>query len=139
MIHINVQMQTCLSQKELTPYHYVAFVYWKDVFEDYGNCTQYTVILINSGRLMLLPWSFLISVYGKLLYLNCKRKSFTFYYNLYTKGRCIEQVLKTDIWVDFMFIVILLYPVSITSLNHKQPHVLSFGSCIVGGRLLGTI
>ena len=31
------------------------------------------------------------------------------------------------------------YPVSITSLNRKQPHVLSFGSCIVGGQLLGTI
>ena len=33
-----------------------------------------------------------------------------------------------------MFIVTLKYSVSITSLNRKQPHVLSFGSCIAGGR-----
>lgn len=83
---------------------------------------------------MFLPWSFLISVYDKLLNSNCKRKSFTFYIISVTKGRFIEQVLKTDIWIDFMFIVTLKYPVSITSLNRKQPHVLSFWSCIVGGR-----
>ena len=82
---------------------------------------------------MFLPWSFLISVYDKLLNSNCKRKSFTFYIISVSKGRFIEQVL-TDIWIDFMFIVTLKYPVSITSLNRKQPHVLSFGSCIVGGR-----
>lgn len=103
------------------------------VFEDCGSCTQPTAILINGGRLMFLPWSFLISVYDKLLNSNCKRKSFTFYIISVSKGRFIEQVL-TDIWIDFMFIVTLKYPVSITSLNRKQPHVLSFGSCIVGGR-----
>lgn len=103
------------------------------VFEDCGSCTQHTAILINGGRLMFLPWSFLISVYDKLLNSNCKRKSFTFYIISVSKGRFIEQVL-TDIWIDFMFIVTLKYPVSITSLNRKQPHVLSFGSCIVGGR-----
>ena len=115
----------------------VAFVYCKTVFEDYGNCTHHTAILINSGRLMLLPWSFLISVW--LFVKTIGEKVLLSMISLCPKGRCIEQVLKTDIWVDFMFIVILLYPVSITSLNHKQPHVLSFGSCIVDGRLLGTI
>ena len=92
-------------------------------------------ILLSScnGRLMFLPWSFLISAYSQLLNINCKRKSFTFYIISVSKGRFIEQVL-TDIWIDFMFIVTLKYPVSITSLNRKQPHVLSFGSCIVGGR-----
>lgn len=52
--------------------------------------------------------------------------------SLCPKGRCIEQVL-TDIWIDFVFIVNLMYSVSITTLNSKQPHV-SFGSCIAGGR-----
>ena len=91
-------------------------------------------ILLSScnGRLMLLPWSFLISVW--LFVKTIGEKVLLSMISLCPKGRCIEQVLKTDIWVDFMFIVILLYSVSITTLNSKQPHVLSFGPCIVGGR-----
>lgn len=133
MIHANVQMQMCLVyRRRILLLICVAFVYCKTVFEDCRSCTHHTAILINSGRLMLLPWSFLISVW--LFVKTIGEKVLLSMISLCPKGRCIEQVLKTDIWVDFMFIVILLYPVSITSLNHKQPHVLSFGSCIVGGR-----
>ena len=91
------------------------------MFEDCRSCTHHTAILINSGRLMLLPWSFLISVW--LFIKTIGEKVLLSMISLCPKGRCIEQVLKTDIWVDFMFIVILLYSVSITTLNSKQPHV----------------
>lgn len=109
------------------------FEYWQDGIWGLWELHPTYCYPHKCGRLMFLPWSFLISVYDKLLNSNCKRKSFTFYIISVSKGRFIEQVL-TDIWIDFMFIVTLKYPVSITSLNRKQPHVLSFGSCIVGGR-----
>lgn len=86
-MHADIQMQVLYSQKELAPFHCIAFVYCKNVFEDCGSCTHGTRILMQWQAHVSAMVIFDIRLWQSVI-LNCKRKSFTFYYDIsMSKGR----------------------------------------------------
>ena len=102
------------------------------MFEDCRSCTHHTAILINSGRLMLLPWSFLISVW--LFVKTIGEKVLLSMISLYQREINNRTDPKKQISGSTSCLMFLQWFRWATTEINKQPHVLSFGPCIVGGR-----